>query len=175
MARSYAQHGFVAPLSRRARRRGGPADLRALEGRMAEQVRAGIIADLDCEEAVSTALGAIAELIRGEVAVLAAIDQGIKAYLRENPRRMATLHGYRAPKVKPPAKTLSQWLREGGVTRRTDGTSAYCAGRPRGREAHPTAEISPAVNLECLAPQNMEGENHGWQPCKFIAGLNEEL
>ena len=81
MASSYAKHGLVALSLRAKRRRHGPADMRTIEGRMAEQVRAGVLADEGGADQASTAMLVAFELLKGEVSTLAAIDKGIKSFL----------------------------------------------------------------------------------------------
>ena len=113
MARSYAKHGLVALSLRAKRRRHGNADMRTLEGRMAEQVRLGVVSDKGGADQCSTAMLVAIELLKGEVSTLAAIDKGIKSYLRKhpeartNPRGVAKLHSYRSPQVQAILKILA--------------------------------------------------------------------
>jgi hypothetical protein len=133
---NHRTHGIVSlrnSIRRRSRRGRSFIDLRCASGQNAVAVQAGLIADLGGMEHISTAQKVLVELVGRDVYLLDETDQRIvKAYrewpkLKNSPKGMATLYGYRVPiigsisrnllalgleKVPPPAKTLEQILSE---------------------------------------------------------------
>jgi hypothetical protein len=129
-------HGLVSlrnSIRKRSKRGRSFIDLRCASGQNAAAVQAGLIADLGGMEHISMAQKVLVELVGRDVYLLDETDQRIVKACREwpklknSPKGMATLYGYRVPiissisrnlmalgldKRPPPAKTLQQILEE---------------------------------------------------------------
>jgi hypothetical protein len=120
-------------IRKRSKRGRSFIDLRCASGRNAAAIQAGLIADLGGLEHISTAQKVLVELVGRDVYLLDETDQRIvKACkewpkLKNSPKGMATLYGYRVPiigsnsrnllalgldKRPPPAKSLEEILSE---------------------------------------------------------------
>jgi hypothetical protein len=130
------KHGLVTlrnSIRKRSKRGRSFIDLRSASGRNAVAIQVGLIADLGGLEHISTAQKVLVELVGRDLYLLDETDQRIvKACkewpkLKNSPKGIATLYGYRVPiissisrnllalgldKKPPPTKSLEEILAE---------------------------------------------------------------